>query len=171
MRQPYLECGKLGAPHGVRGMLRARSFCDTPAVLASLGTVYLAEGEDNYRPVRVLRAAVHGDEVLLLLEGVCDREAAARLRGQTLYAARQDIPCPAGAVLLADLAGLPIIDADSGETLGTIVEALPGAASDLYTVRTPRGDVLFPGVPEFVKEIDTERGVFVRPIPGMFDEI
>ena len=32
-------------------------------------------------------------------------------------------------------------------------------------------DVLIPGVSEFIKEIDVERGVFVRLIPGFFPEV
>ena len=41
----------------------------------------------------------------------------------------------------------------------------------LYIIDTERGEVMLPAVSEFVKEIDIERGLFVCPIPGMFDEI
>ena len=44
-------------------------------------------------------------------------------------------------------------------------------ASDIYTVKTEKGDVMIPAVAEFVKEIDLEKGVFIKPIEGMFDEI
>ena len=37
--------------------------------------------------------------------------------------------------------------------------------------KTEAGEVLLPAVPEFVKEIDVERGLTVRPIPGFFDEV
>jgi hypothetical protein len=40
----------------------------------------------------------------------------------------------------------------------------------MYTVRTEKGEVLLPDVPEFIKEIDGEGGMRVLPIPGFFDE-
>ena len=37
------------------------------------------------------------------------------------------------------------------------------------TVKTPDGERMMPAVPEFVQEIDTDQGIFVCPIEGMFD--
>ena len=39
------------------------------------------------------------------------------------------------------------------------------------TVKTEENGVLLPGVPEFIKEIDVERGVFITPIPGFFSDL
>ena len=41
----------------------------------------------------------------------------------------------------------------------------------LYTIKTEKGDVLFPAIPEFVKEVDIDKGVFICPISGFFDEV
>ena len=57
MKQPYLECGKIINLHGFRGAVKMESYCDSPAVLAHLGTLWFREGT-GYRPVRVLRASV-----------------------------------------------------------------------------------------------------------------
>ena len=40
----------------------------------------------------------------------------------------------------------------------------------LVSVATEDGEVLMPYVDEFFKEVDPERGVFIRPIPGFFRE-
>ena len=40
----------------------------------------------------------------------------------------------------------------------------------LYTVKCKDGNVILPGVGDFIKEIDAERGMFVRVIPGFFSE-
>ena len=39
------------------------------------------------------------------------------------------------------------------------------------TKYTENGKRYMPAVSEFVKEIDVERGIFILPIEGMFDEI
>jgi ribosomal 30S subunit maturation factor RimM len=44
----------------------------------------------------------------------------------------------------------------------------PGA-SDIYVIRTEKGEAMVPVVPEFVKRVDEEKGIFLTPIEGMFD--
>ena len=86
---------------------------------------------------------------------------------------REDIPLKRGDVLIADMIGLPVIDVETARVYGTLREVNDGVQGKLYTIETKTGDVIFPGIPEFVKEIDVERGVFIRTIPGFFadDEI
>ena len=55
MKKQYLECGKIANTHGVRGAVLIESWCDSPAVLASLETVYI-EKDGSYTPLRVLSA-------------------------------------------------------------------------------------------------------------------
>ena len=69
-----------------------------------------------------------------------------------------------------DKMNLSVIDIDTGRVYGTLSEVNDGVQGKLYTIKTDSGDVIFPGIPQFVKEIDTERGVFIRPIPGFFSE-
>ena len=45
----------------------------------------------------------------------------------------------------------------------------PGA-TDIYVIDTGKGEALVPAVPEFVQGIDAEKGVFLTPIEGMFDD-
>ncbi|MBO7376072.1 MAG: 16S rRNA processing protein RimM, partial [Clostridia bacterium] len=37
----YLECGRIINTHGVYGKVKLESWCDSPEVLASVGTLYL----------------------------------------------------------------------------------------------------------------------------------
>lgn len=166
----YLECGKIVNTHGVRGVLRVISYCDSEEVLAALPTVYLPTA-GGYRALRVLDATLHKQFVLMTLEGVSDMDAAIRLKGTTLYAAREDIPLAEDEVLIADLLGLSVIDADSGRVYGTLRDVSQAPASDIYEIETPSGaTVLFPAVPEFLDRADPDEGIFIRPIPGFFEE-
>lgn len=170
MKKEYLECGKVCSSHGVRGIMKVEPWCDSPKVLAMQKRVFLSEGEDKFTEHRVLSASVSGNLVLLGIEGIDSREAASAMKNVTLYLHRSDIPVKRGQMLLQDMIGLPVVDFDTGRAYGTVKDITDAPRSKIYTVETPSGDVLFPAVPEFVKEIDEERGVLIRPIPGFFDE-
>ena len=167
MKNEFLLCGKVLNTHGVRGLLKAESYCDSPDVMTKLKTVYTKEGED-YIPHKVIRGARLGRFVLLGLEGLADIDKATPYKNRMLYAFREDIPLANDRVFVADIIGLPIIDIDTGRTYGVIKEVEEAPASLLYVIETEDGSVLFPAVPEFIKEIDTDRGVLIRPIEGFF---
>ncbi len=170
MKKEYLECGKVCSAHGVRGLLKVEHWCDSPKVLASQKRVFFADKDGSYKEVKVNSASVSTKFVLMSLEGVDSREAAQAEKNRILYLHRSDIPLEAGAVLISDMIGLPVTDVDTGRVYGELVSVDDGVQAKLYTVRTEDGDVILPGIPEFIKEIDADRGVFVRPIPGFFSE-
>ena len=155
--------------HGVRGVLKIESWCDTPKVLASAKRIYLAAREGGYTERRVLTASVSGPNVLMGIEGVSDRDSATAMRDTVVYMHRDDIPLKRGQMFLADVVGLPVVDANDGRIYGKIKRVEEAARGLLYTVATERGDVLYPSAPELVKEIDPERGMLVTPIAGFFD--
>lgn len=169
MKNEYLECGRVCGAHGVRGVLRVESWCDSPKVLAGSKRVYLSSGEGEYREHKVLTASVSGPNVLLSIEGVCSRDDAIAMRDRVLYMRREDIPLKKGQMFLADMVGLPVIDARDGRVYGKIKRVDEAPRGLLYTVETETGEVLYPSVPEFIKEIDPERGMLITPIPGFFD--
>jgi len=107
--------------------------------------------------------------VILGIDLIPDRETAQAFRGTVLYLAREDIPVPKGAYLLADIIGLPMIDIDTGKVYGEITDITDAPASRIFTVACESGEVLIPDVKEFIKEIDVCRGVFIKPIPGFFE--
>lgn len=170
MKKEYLECGKILGAHGVRGIMKVESWCDSIKVLAAQKRVFLAEKDGSYKEVRVESAASGGNVVLMGLEGFDSREIAQGMKNTVLYLKREDIPLKPGAVLLADIIGLPVIDIDSKQRLGTVKDITDSVASRLYVIEaTDGGEVLIPDIKEFIKEINTDEGVFIRPIPGFFD--
>ena len=168
MKKLYLECGKIINTHGVAGAVKLESWCDSPSVLARLKRIYLQKGE-VYKEIKVLRASVFKRFVIATLEGITDVDSAAAMKETVVYAAREDLPIKKGSHFISDLIGLPLIDADTNEEYGILDDVINTGASDIYVVKTPNGERMMPAVPEFVKEIDTERAIFISPIEGMFD--
>ena len=171
MKQTHLECGKIINTHGVRGTLKIESYCDSPKILSGLTRVFFKTANGNYTERRVRSASVGKGVVLANLEGIESLDDAIPYKGRIIYALREDIPLKEGSYFIADLIGLPLIDAQSGRVYGTVkeVEAMP--SSDMYTVLLPSGaEVLFPAVKEFLKEIRLDEGIFISPIEGMFED-
>lgn len=168
MKNEYLEGGKIVNAHGVRGLVKVESWCNSSSVLAKMKRVFFKKG-GSYEERKVLTGSVMGELALLNVEGIATREEAAALKGVVLYLKREDIPLKPGEYFIADLTDLPVYHVDTGEKLGTVVSVSDAVSSRIYTIATDTGEVLIPDVPEFVKEVDTDRGVFIRPIPGFFD--
>lgn len=169
MKKEYLEGGRICTAHGVRGVLKVEHMCDSPKVLMAQKRVFFLE-RGAYVEHKVLSASVSGEFLLMSIEGIDSREAAVAQRGRIIYLHRSDIPVKPGAMLVADMIGLPVVHQKTGDVLGEIADISDAAGRRIYTVATERGEVLLPDVPEFIKEISEESGMVVLPIPGFFDE-
>ena len=169
MKKTYLEGGKVLGPHGVRGVLKIEVWCDSPKVLAKQKRVFLAGKDGGYEEKRVVSASAAGPLVLMSIEGIEDRDVAVAMKNTVIYLHRDDIPVSKGQMLLADMIGLPVIDANTEEVYGEIAEVNDVPRGLLYTINTPKGPVYYPSGDNFIKEIDEEKGMFITPIPGFFD--
>ena len=168
-RDPYIECGKIINTHGVRGGIKLESWCNTPEELAKLKKLYLLENGE-YLCKKVKRASVFKQFVIMELDSVTDIDAALLLKNKVVYAARKDFKLGKGEYFICDLVGLDVIDADSGRVYGKLKETINRGASDIYVVNTPSGERMMPAVDEFIDRVDIDNGIYVRVIPGIFDD-
>lgn len=155
--------------HGVRGAVKAESWCDSPKVLASQTKLYTQDLRGGYREYNVLGAFVNGPAVVLTLEGIESREDAISYKGRVLYLHRSAIKLKPGEMFVADMIGLAVVDADNGRVYGEIAAVSDGVQGKLYTVKTPTGEVIYPSGPNFVRSCSPESGLLITPIPGFFD--
>lgn len=162
MKKAFLEGGQIVNTHGIKGEVKLVSWCDSPEVLAGVPTYYI-----DGAAVKVRAARVHQGNALALLEGAEDVNAAMRFKGKTVLLKREDLPPPPGGYFLADLLGMNVVDADSGETLGELADILYPSSQNVYVVRGER-EFMIPAVPEFIESVDVDGGVIkVRLIEGM----
>ena len=165
-RIAYPECGKIVTTHGCHGGVKIESWCDTPEVLAALPAVYMKK-QDAFLRVTLKKTAVTRNAIFATLEGVDTMEQADALRGTVVYARREDLKLPEGAMLIAEMIGLPVYHVQTGDKLGVLKDVIHPAHTDIYVITTPTGEAMVPVVAEFVKRVD-ESGVYLSPIEGMF---
>lgn len=170
-KAPYLECGLIQNTHGTRGTLRVQCWCDSNNVLLSLPFVYRQTDHGMVSYAVEGGSSAGGNLVLLRLTGIDTMEAAEALKGQTIYASRDDLPLEDGAYFLADLPGLPVIDAANGTVYGTVREVREVGGRNLLCVITAHGDRLYPMVAPLLSRVSVDEGkILVSPIPGLLDE-
>ncbi|MBS0541654.1 MAG: ribosome maturation factor RimM, partial [Proteobacteria bacterium] len=81
--------GVVAAPHGVRGLVRIKTFTEDPMAIAAYGPLSDETGKKSYR-VEALSTAKGA--VLARIEGVADRTAAEAIRGLRLHVERGALP-------------------------------------------------------------------------------
>lgn len=161
MKQQYLEAGKITNTHGGRGEVRITPWADSAAFLRGFRTFYI-----DGQPVRVLRSRVHKNQLIAQLEGYDDVNAAMTLKNKVIHIDRADAKLPEGRYFLQDLLGMRVVS-DAGEALGELADVLDLPQGSVYVVRGTR-EILIPDVPEFLLNIDAERGeITVHLLEGM----
>lgn len=168
MKKQYLEVGKIVAPSGLKGEVRLQPWADSPGFLLSLKTLYFDGGKT---PVKVERARVQKNVVVLKLSGTNDADAANALRGRVLWFNRDDVKLGERTYYVQDLIGLTVVDADNGEIVyGTLKEVSPTGANDVYHIEKDGKIVLIPAIRQVVVETDLDNGIMrIRPLEGLFD--
>ena len=164
----YIECGKIINTHGCRGGLKAEAWCNDESDFLDLKRVFLKNGTELVEH-KISKASVFKQFIILELAGIDDMDKAIALKNSILYAKREDFSLEEGEYFIVDIIGLDVIDADSGKVYGTLKEIINRGASDIYVVKTENGEAMIPAVEEFIISLDINKGVFVRPIDGMFN--
>lgn len=153
----------LGA-HGVRGLVKLKSFTEDPASVIAYGPL---TDESGRRSFVVALKSMAKDHWLAHIEGVESREAAEALRGVRLHVERSALPEPAEEEFYhADLIGLRAERAD-GTVLGTVAAIHEFGAGEMVEIRLPdAGSLAVPFTRAAVPVIDVAGGrIVVEPPP------
>lgn len=171
MIKEYLEIGQIVSTHGVRGEVRLNPWCNGPEFVKRFKTLY-RDGKGT-SAFKVLSCRPNGNVSILKLEGIDTVEAAKALKNTVLYMKRADVDLPEGEWFISELIGCDVIDAEnSAVCYGTLTDVDPGAANDIWYVKTPdKGEVLIPAIKDVVIRCDVaDNKVYIRPLRGLFDE-
>ena len=159
-----IALGRFGAPQGVRGEIRVKSYTGDPQAIGAYGPLTDEGGTRRFvvKPVRALR----DDMIVALVEGVVTREAAEALNGVELYARRSQLPPPeTDEFYHSDLVGLEAVT-PAGEPLGWVSAILNHGAGDILEIASADGGQtrLLPFTKAVAPEIDfAARRIIVIP--------
>ncbi|MBR2133466.1 MAG: 16S rRNA processing protein RimM [Eubacterium sp.] len=165
----YLEIGKINNTHGVRGEMKLQLWCDGIDYLKQLKRLYL--DSDGKNQVKLISAREQKNLAIIKLEGIDSIEKAEELKGKVLYCDREDAVIEDGANYIADLIGCYVVDIDTEEEYGRVVDVVNYGSCDIYDIESWGKHTLIPAIEDVVKEINTEYQVIkIKRMKGLFDE-
>jgi 16S rRNA processing protein RimM len=163
-----IAVGVFGAPHGVRGEVRLKSYTGDPMAIADYAPLTDKTGERRF----VLKSArLFKDDLLVVaLQGVNDRDQAATLTRMELFVEREQLPeADEDEFYHADLIGLRALDEQRAE-IGIISAVHDFGAGDILDIKPASGgaSLLLPFTKAIVPQIDLAKGTLTLVLP---DEI
>jgi 16S rRNA processing protein RimM len=150
--------GRIGRPQGIKGEVTVEVRTDAPEERFVPGAVLLSD----HGTLTVAQARDHSGKLVVLFEGIADRNDAETLRGTVLQVDARSLPPidDEDEYYDSQLVGLDVEQRD-GTGLGTVVDVLHLPHGDVLAVERPtRSDVpkgpelLIPFVKEMVPVVD-----------------
>ena len=164
MQQRTVCIARIGAAHGVRGAVRLWPFTQDPGAVTSFGPLQTQDGTRTFRIARLRAAKNH---LVAEIEGITTREAAERLNGIELYAAREKLPATAADEFYhVDLIGLAAVST-AGVNLGDIIAVHNFGAGDIIEIAPAEGGatLMLPFSNAVVPSIDLAGGKALIDLP------
>jgi 16S rRNA processing protein RimM len=152
--------GRLSGLYGVQGWLKVHSDTEPREGIVKYPDWWVRQ-QGGWKRMRVEQGRRHGKGVVVKLEGIDDRDAAAKLLNAEVAVDRSELPDTApGEFYWTDLEGLTVVCVD-GTELGRVDHLIETGANDVLVVTGER-ERLIPYIPEqVIKQIDLEQGRMV----------
>lgn len=158
----------MGSPHGLAGRVKVRFAYEGSDSLDDVERVWLVTDDGNQREFAVREVLGQGAHTLLGLEGVDDRDAAAKLTGSHIEVARDEVPPLApGEYYLADLVGAEVVGPDG--RIGDVVDVVVNPSIDSVRIRMADGRFAEQALREpWVRSVDVEsRRIELASLDGL----
>ncbi|MFA4994089.1 MAG: ribosome maturation factor RimM [Bdellovibrionales bacterium] len=173
--------GQFAGAHGVRGLVKLRSFTAEPEAIFTYAPLTDKEGEREFRIEKktdmaqsrlrgTSKASVpqssRAQSFIIKVEGVDNKEAADKLRGDRLYIPHDLLPqTRKNEYYEADLMGLKAVD-EKGEDYGCVIGVFDyGAGIFLEIGASKKDSFMLPFKDAFVPEVDLDAGKMVIVLP------
>ena len=157
LRQPVI-LGRIVGLFGIRGWVKVHSYTEPrEAVLDHRN--WLLDREGDWQRFGLVEGRRQGKGIVVCLQGIDDRDAAAELLGSDIGVDRDALPQPErGHYYWADLEGLAVVHKD-GTELGTVAYLMETGANDVLVV-DGAVERLIPFVPgTVILDVDLAAGV------------
>lgn len=141
--------------HGVRGLVKIKSFTEVPQDFLSYGPLSQNDGE-TFPSIKII--STHKSTLICQVDGLHDRDAAETLKGTKLCVSREALPLTQeDEFYIEDLKGLKVYYQQ--QLFGSVTEVVDYGAGPIIEIeKIDRNKVLIPFQKSFVPEIHPEEG-------------
>jgi 16S rRNA processing protein RimM len=161
----WIELGRIRRPYGVKGWLHVESFTEPLEALLNYRSWTLCR-RDQRLPHVPLEGRLKGQELLVRLAGIENRQAAQALVGMMIEVARSELPPPGEREYYrADLVGLRVANRE-GAQLGVLAHFVETGRGAEMVIRDATGlERRVPASPEHLWSVDLAAGQIVIDWP------
>ncbi len=152
----YVLIGRITGTHGLEGVLKLRSFSESPDLFAPGRSLRAEPSEGAGRVFEVDWVRPQGRSTLLALKGVTDRRRAEELVGWDLFVEKEARPpLEPGTYYWDELIGMDVFAA-GGPRLGRLASIFRTGSNDVYVVAEAGRELLVPALRSVVTAVDLE---------------
>ena len=165
----YFKTGKLVAASGLKGELIFKHELGKKTSLKDLKTIFIQDKKESFFPWFIESTKIKSEtEIFLKLEGIDNREAAAKLFPKEVWMTEEDFTKYAAKTAPAGLLGYTIIN--NNEPLGEILELIEQPQQLLCRLEIKGKEVLIPLHEASLKKINhKKREVLVELPDGLLE--
>ena len=168
--EQFLRVGVISSTHGVRGEVKVFPTTDDSARFEELETVILNTGKESTE-LKIEGIKFSKKQVILKFKGYDSINEIEKYKGMDLWIPRENaVPLGENENFIADLLGMTVA-ADTGETLGTLVNVIQTGANDVYVVKDAQEkEILLPAIRDCILEVHVEeKRMVVHILEGLLD--
>ncbi len=164
--------GKISKSHGLKGEVKVVPLTSYPERFEQLEKVTLEYPNGNKTEIKLKKTRYSSNGLIIVLEGVNDRNASDALVGSYLNIPETElIELKKDEFFVFDLIGLRV-ETESGVYLGKVTDLIPVGESDVYVIKREedKKEFLIPSRKEFVSSVNLKDSLLVvKPIDGMIE--
>lgn len=152
-----VQVGEIVGVHGVKGWVKIHSDTDPREGILNYSPWLLGSGE-RQQAIEVLDGGRRGKGLAAKLDGIDDREQAAKLIGTPIWIRREQLPKLEEGYYWADLVGLSVKNRE-GQDYGLVSHLIETGANDVLVVRNEERERLIPWLmDQSIVSVDLEAG-------------
>lgn len=136
-----IKIGTLQKPFGLKGEIRGKSLTSFPSLRFKKGRHYFLVNPKTKEEKEVILSSFRpsGDYFFVKFEGIDDIDEAAKYYANEVMMLLSEAPLPDGYFRLSELIGMNVVDNETDEILGSIVDVLDYSSISTIKAKRPNG--------------------------------
>ena len=152
--------GRISGVYGVRGWVRVYSYTEPRENILNYTPWHLSHGDETVE-VAVAEGKTHGRTMIARIDGIDDRDVAARYIGADIRVARDQFErAPEDEYYWVDLEGMRV-ETEDGHELGTVAHLFATGANDVLVVEGERRRLIPFVRDEVIRRVDRDAQTIV----------
>lgn len=163
-QENFLCIGEIVGVHGIRGVVRVRSYCESPIFMPDT-PMLLRTPDGQHCTYTIEDVQFNKQQLLIRFTGVSDRNTAESLIGYEFLMPRSAFPEPEDdSYYWADIIGLSVHTED-GRYLGKVDSIFPTGAHDVYVIKDGSKELLIPAIDTVIMSIGLKEQKMIVNLP------